>query len=59
MRRRIFEAKLEQGFTLPREAYAYLECGIDAAPDVEVDEEANFALVEDRADSLRGDLWDL
>jgi hypothetical protein len=57
MRERLLQDKLDRGFTLPREAYRYLECGIDAAPDVEVDEDENFRLVEERADNLRGEQW--
>jgi len=59
MRARLLQDKLDRGFILPREAYRYLDCGIDAAPDVEMDEEANFVLVQDRADSLGGDLWEM
>lgn len=50
MRREILEAKLEQGFQLPREAYRYLDCGVDAAPLEDVDEEHNWMIVEVRAD---------
>ena len=56
MRAALIQAKLDQGFTLPPEPYRYLECGIDGAPDVEVDEEVNFVIVQERADEL-GSAW--
>lgn len=54
MRKEILEAKLEQGFILPREAYAYLDEGIDGAPDVELDPEGDRIIAEVRAEAVLG-----
>jgi hypothetical protein len=54
MRKEILEAKLAQGFQLPREAYRYLDCGIDGAPDEEIDEDHNWMIVDVRAEAVLG-----
>lgn len=54
MRTEILEAKLDQGFVLPREAYAFLDCGIDGAPDVESDPEGDRMIAEVRAEAVLG-----
>ena len=58
MRERILQMKIDQGFVLPREAYAYLPEGIDGAPQAEADEENNRQVLEGLADSAQQSSWD-
>lgn len=50
MLEKLVQMKLDQGFVLPREPYRYLPCGVDGAPNVEVDDELNFAVLQGLAD---------
>ena len=45
--------KMREGFLLPREAWAYLEEGVDAWPGTEQTADEQFAIAERLADALR------
>lgn len=50
---RAFRMKLEQGYRLPREAYAYLPGGIDSGPAEHPDQEFNREVTRSRAEDAR------